>query len=152
MKIIKKTIRKAYDNWKPCKEIRTYHYAAAFDGKKMIAFAQNNPIKMSRKAHRIGQQFNIPTYIEYSYPHAESHLVSKLLDRYNYIDPNWSICVLRINRKGLILGSKPCDNCQKILDALELKNIVYSNDDGSFDCSSKTIKIDFEYATGTMMA
>jgi hypothetical protein len=142
MKIIIKTIRKAYDNWKPCKEIRTYHYAAAFDGKKMIAFAQNNPIKMSRKAHRIGQQFNIPTYIEYSYPHAESHLVSKLLDRYNTIDPNWSICVMRINRKGLILGSKPCDNCQKILDALELKNIIYSCDDGSFICPTQTIKIE----------
>lgn len=141
MKIITKTIRKAYDNWKPCKEIRTYHYAAAFDGNKMIAFAQNNPIKMSRKAHRIGQQFNIPTYIEYAYPHAESHLVSRLLDRYNYIDSNWDIVVLRINRKGLILGSKPCNNCQKILDALELKNIIYSNDDGDFECSTKTIKI-----------
>jgi len=68
----------------------------------MIEFAQNNPIKMSRKAHRIGQQFNIPTYVEYSYPHAESHLVSKLLDRYNTIDPNCLIVVMRINRKELI--------------------------------------------------
>jgi hypothetical protein len=142
MKIIHKTIRKAYDNWKPCREIRTYHYAAAFDGNKMIAFAQNNPIKMNRKAHRIGQQFNIPTYIEYSYPHAESHLISKLLDRYNSIDPNWSICVLRINRKGLILGSKPCDNCQKILNSLDLYDISYSDDNGNFVCPTKTIKVD----------
>lgn len=141
MKIIHKTIRKAYQNWIPCKEIRTYHYAAAFDGNKMIEFAQNNPIKMSRKAHRIGQQFNIPTYIEYSYPHAESHLISKLLDRYNTIDPNWRICVLRINRKGLILGSKPCSNCQKILNVLELNNVVYSNDNGSFTRAEKIINI-----------
>ena len=139
MKIIKKTIRRAYQNWNPCKEIRTYHYAAAFDGNKMIEFAQNNPIKMSRKAHRIGQKFNIPTYIEYSYPHAESHLISKLLDRYNTIDTNWRICVLRINRKGCILGSKPCSNCQKILNALELTNIVYSNDNGSFTLAEKII-------------
>jgi len=139
MKIIQKTIRKAFQNWSPCKEIRTYHYAAAFDGNKMIEFAKNNPIKMSRKAHRIGQQFNIPTYIEYSYPHAESYLISKLLDRYNTIDPNWKICVLRINRKGLILGSKPCSNCQKILTVLELNNVVYSNDDGSFTCTQKII-------------
>ena len=137
MKIIEKTIRKAYQNWTPCKEIRTYHYAAAFDGNKMIEFAQNNPIKMSRKAHRIGQQFNIPIYMEYSYPHAESHLISKLLDRYNTIDSNWRICVLRINRKGLILGSKPCSNCQKILNVLELNNVVYSNDDGSFTHAQK---------------
>lgn len=141
MKIIQKTIRKAFQNWNPCKEIRTYHYAAAFDGNKMIEFAQNNPIKMSRKAHRIGQQFNIPTYIEYSYPHAESHLISKLLDRYNTIDPNWRICVLRINRKGLILGSKPCSNCQKILNVLELNNVVYSNDNGSFTRAEKIINI-----------
>lgn len=132
MKIIAKTIRKAYSNWSPNKLIRCYHYAAAFDGNKMIAFAKNNPIVMSRKAHRIGQQFNIPTYIEYAYPHAESHLIAKLLEKYNYIDPNLSIVVLRINREGRILGSKPCENCAKILQAVDIQSLYYSLDDGNF--------------------
>jgi len=132
MKIIYKTIRKAYQNWDPNPLIRCYHYCAAFNGNKMICFTKNNPIKTNAKAHRIGEKFNIPKYIEYPYAHAESHLVSKLLDKYNTIDSNWSICVLRINRKGLILGSKPCINCSKILNVVGLTDVYYSLDDGNF--------------------
>lgn len=131
-KIIVKTIKKSYASWKPNPLIRCYHYAAAFDNNKMIAFAKNNPIKFSAKAFRMGERFNINTYKEFPFPHAESHLISKLLDRYNTIDSNWRIVVLRINREGRILGSKPCKNCQKILDAVDLTNIYYSDDNGNF--------------------
>lgn len=132
MKILDKIIKRAYKNWKPHPLIRCYHYAAAFDNNKMIAFAGNNPINFSAKAFRMGEKFNISTYKEFPFVHAESHLVSKLLDRYNSIDTNWKIVVLRINREGKILLSKPCVNCQKILDALNLNQIYYSNNDGSF--------------------
>lgn len=132
MKILRQTIKKSYANWNPNPLIRCYHYAAAFDGNKMICFTKNNPIKTNTKAHRIGEQFNIPKYIEYPYVHAESYLVSNLLDRYNTIDPNWSIVVMRINRKGLVLGSKPCENCDKILNAVGLNTIYYSTDEGNF--------------------
>ncbi len=98
----------------------------------MICFTQNNPIKTHAGAYRIGQNFNLPKYTEYPHYHAESHLVSKLLDNFNTIDPNWTICVLRINRKGLILGSKPCCNCDKILNAVGLFQIYYSTDCGNF--------------------
>lgn len=98
----------------------------------MICFTQNNPIKTNAKAHRIGEQFNLPKYIEYPFVHAESHLISNLLDNYNTIDAGWSIVVLRINRKGLILGSKPCENCNKLLNAVGLRKIYYSTDDASF--------------------
>ena len=142
MKIINKTIRKAYSNWNPNKLIRCYHYAAAFDGNKMICFTQNNPIKTNAKAHRIGEQFNLPKYKEYPFVHAESHLISKLLDKYNTIDPNWSVCVLRINRKGLILGSKPCVNCSKLLNAVGLDEVYYSLDSGEFSNGMQNIKVE----------
>jgi hypothetical protein len=132
MKIIEKTIRKAYNNWNPCKEIRCYHFAGAFSGNKLIGFTQNNPIKTHTGAYRIGEDFNLPKYKEFAFYHAESHLISKLLDRYNTIDPNWKIVVLRINRKGLILGSKPCENCDKLLRAVGLNNIYHSTDNGDF--------------------
>ena len=131
-KIIAKTIKKAYQNWKPCRVIRTYHYAAAFDNNKMIGFAQNNPIKFDAKAFRMGEMFNIRTYKEYPYPHAESHLISKLLDRYNSIDTNLSIVNIRINRQGIVLLSKPCENCQKILDAVGLTKIYWSVNKSTF--------------------
>ena len=132
MKIINKTIRKSYNNWSPSRLIRCYHYAAAFDGNKMICFTKNNPIKTNARAYRIGEQFNLPKYKEFPFVHAESHLISKLLDMYNTIDPSWAVCVLRINRKGLILGSKPCTNCDKLLNAVGLKQIYYSDDDSNF--------------------
>jgi hypothetical protein len=137
--IIKTTIKRAYRNWQPHPLVRCYHYAAAFDNNKMIAFAGNNPIRFSAKAFRMGERFNISTYKEYPFPHAESHLISKLLDRYNSIDTNWKIVVLRINREGRILLSKPCKNCQKILDALELYNIFYSTNEDYFTNNSEDI-------------
>ncbi len=132
MKIIKKTIRKAYQNWNPNPLIRCYHYSAAFDGQKMICFTQNNPIKTHTGAYRIGEDFNLEKYKEFPYYHSESRLISKLLDKYNTIDPNWSIVVMRINRKGLVLGSKPCENCYKLLNALGFRRIYYSMDNGNF--------------------
>ena len=135
MKIIEKTIRKAYANWNPTPLIRCYHYSAAFDGNKMICFTKNNPIKTNARAYRIGEKFNLPKYKEFPFVHAESHLISKLLDRYNTIDSNWSVVVLRINRKGLLLGSKPCENCDKLLNAVGLNTVYYSNDDASFSDS-----------------
>ena len=135
MKILDKTIKKAYQNWEPNPLIRCYHYAAAYDGTKLIGFTQNNPIKTHTGAYRIGEDFNLPKYKEYPFYHAESHLISKLLDMYNTIDSSWSIIVMRINRKGLILGSKPCENCHKLLDAVGLTDIHYSTDCGNF-CDS----------------
>lgn len=101
----------------------------------MIGFTQNNPIKTNARAYRIGEQFRLPKYKEYPFVHAESHLISRLLDTYNTIDPSWSIVVLRINRKGLILGSKPCENCAKLLNAVGLNDVYYSTDGGDF-CDS----------------
>ena len=140
-KIIVKTIKKSYAEWQPSPLIRCYHYAAAFEKNKMIAFAKNNPIQFNAKAFKMGKMFNINAYKEYPYPHAESHLVSKLLDCYNRIDPNWRIVVLRINREGRLLLSKPCRNCQKILDALNLRNVYYSNNNGKFVSSKSGRKI-----------
>ncbi len=132
MKIINKTIRKAYNNWNPCKAIRCYHFSAAFDGTKLICFTQNNPIKTHAGAYRIGEDFNLEKYKEFPYYHSESRLISKLLDKHNTIDSNWSVVVLRINRKGLILGSKPCENCDKLLNVVGLSTVYHSNDDGNF--------------------
>jgi hypothetical protein len=140
MKIIQKTIKKAYNHWDPTPLIRCYHYAAAFDGTKLIGFTQNNPIKTHTGAYRIGEDFNLPKYKQHPFYHAESHLISKLLDKYNSIDADWTICVLRINRKGLILGSKPCENCSKLLSAVGLNTVFYSTDDGDF-CDSLGEKV-----------
>jgi len=105
-KIIQKAIKLSYNRFRPNPYQRRYHYAIAFDVNKPIAVAQNNPIKINHKAYKIGRRFNISQYKEYPYSHAESHLISKLLDTYNAICSDWSLVVLRINRQGKILLSK----------------------------------------------
>jgi hypothetical protein len=132
MKILKKAIKLSYDRFKPNPFQRRYHFTIAFDVNKPILICQNNPIKINHKAYRIGQQFNIQTYQDFPYVHSESHLISKLLDRYNSIDTNLSIVNIRINRQGIVLLSKPCENCQKILDAVGLTKIYWSVNKSTF--------------------
>lgn len=141
MKIIQRAIKLSYARFRPNNYQRRYHFAIAFNVNKPILVAQNNPIKISHKAYQIGKQFKIKHYQRYPYVHAESHLVSKLLDTYNAIDSNLSVIVLRINRQGKILLSKPCENCQKILDAVGLKKVYWSIDSKTFACQDKIIQV-----------
>ena len=140
-KIVQKTIKKSYANWRPTRAIRCYHYAAAFDNNKMIEFAWNNPITLDAKAFKIGQKFNIKNFKEYPFLHAESHLISKLLHRYNTIRSDWSMVILRINRNGRILLSKPCKKCQKIIDALDISKVYWSVDNDTFESHNGILKI-----------
>lgn len=141
MKIIKRAIRLSYARFDPNPYQRRYHFAIAFDNNKPILIAENNPIKIDNKAYKIGQKFNIKQYKEYPYSHAESHLVSQLLDRYNTIRSNLSLVVLRINRQGRILMSKPCENCQRILDAVGLKKVYWSIDNNTFGSENGNISL-----------
>jgi len=139
VKIINRAIKLSYDRFHPNPYQRRYHFAIAFDVNKPIAIAQNNPIKIDHKAYKIGQKFNISKYQEYPYCHAESHLISKLLDTYNTVRSDWSLVVLRINRQGKILLSKPCENCQTILDSVGLSKVYWSIDKNTFGYGSKEL-------------
>lgn len=139
MKILKKALKLSYDRFEPNPFQRRYHFTIAFDGNKPVLICQNNPIKINHKAYRIGQQFNIRTYQDFPYVHSESYLISKLLDRYNSIDTNLSIVNVRINRQGRILLSKPCENCQKILDAVGLRKVYWTTGSTSFQDNNGTL-------------
>ena len=142
MKILKKALKLSYDRFNPNPFQRRYHFTIAFDVNKPILICQNNPIKINSKAYKIGQQFNIQTYRDFPYVHSESYLISKLLDRYNTIDTNLSIVNVRINRQGIILLSKPCENCQKILNAVGLKKVYWSMNQKTFGSSDEIITLD----------
>lgn len=146
MKILKTAIKLCYDRFAPNAFQRRYHFAIAFDGNRPVCLSQNNPIKVNAKALRMGQKFNIPTYKEFPYVHAESHLVSQLLDRYNSIDTNLSIVVVRIGRDGRMRLSKPCENCDKILHAVGLDDVYWSIGDNNFaNSDGDHITIDSQY-------
>jgi len=90
----------------------------------------------------MGELFNVRAYIDYPYSHAESHLVCQLLDRYNKIENYWTMVVLRINRPGKILLSKPCDNCQKIIDSVGFSKVFWSIDRNTFSDSKLIYNIE----------
>ena len=140
-KLINRAIKLSFNRFIPNNYQRRYHFAIAFDVNKPIAIAQNDPIKINHKAYRIGQKFKLEHYKKYPYIHAESHLISKLLDRYNTIRTHWSLVVLRINRQGRILMSKPCENCQKILDAVGLTKVYWSIDKNNFATNDRIIEL-----------
>lgn len=146
MKILKTAIKLSYERFIPNAFQRRYHFAIAFDGNRPVCLSQNNPVKVNAKALRMGQMFNIQTYKEYPYAHAESHLVSQLLDRYNSIYTDLSVVVVRIGRDGRMRLSKPCENCSKILRAVGLTDVYWSVGDNNFsDSDGDQITIDSDY-------
>lgn len=130
-KIIDRSIRIAYGYFKPTPYQKRYHFAFAYDGCKLVDFAKNDPIKTHSKAHMIGHKFSIPKFIEYPFLHAEVNLVCKLWQN-DELNSSLNIVILRINRQGKILLSKPCSNCQIVLNKVGLKNIYWSENSGKF--------------------
>lgn len=139
MKIIEKSVKIAYSYFKPNPFQKRYHFAIAFEKSKPICICQNNPIKTSTKAFKMGEQFNIQKYTEYPYNHAETYLIFQLLNKFDYIDSNWKMVVLRINRTGKLMMSKPCLNCQKILDSVNFKNVYWSIGNGLFSSKKEIL-------------
>jgi hypothetical protein len=133
MKFLDRAIKMAYDRFEPNRLHRCYHFAIAFDGNKPLAIAQNNPVKMSAKAKRIGQKFNVQTYIDFPFLHSETNLICKLYQEYGYIYSGWKMVIIRIGRSGKMMISKPCNNCQTVLDKVYWNsNIYWSVDDRTF--------------------
>lgn len=136
MKFLDRAIKMAYDRFKPNRLHRCYHFAIAFDGNKPLDIAQNNPVKMNAKAKRIGQKFNVQTYIDFPFLHSETNLICKLWEEFGYINPSWKMVVIRIGRSGKMMMSKPCENCQTILERVYWTNNIYWSVDNNLFCNS----------------
>ena len=136
MKFLDRAVKMAYDRFEPNRLHRCYHFAVAFDGNKPLAIAQNNPVQMNAKAKRIGQQFNVKTYIDFPFLHSETNLICKLYKEYGYISSGWKMVVIRIGRSGKMMISKPCDNCRSVMNSVKwTSNIYWSVDDRLFSNS-----------------
>ena len=75
----------------------------------------------------LAQRFNLD--LEHPYLHAETDLISKLWGKY-YIDSGMKMVVVRLNKRGQLRCSKPCDRCSQIIEALGITKIWWSIDDG----------------------
>jgi len=104
-----------------------FHFAFGYRKSKLIGIGQNNPEKTNPKAIHLAKKFNIELY--YPYLHAETDLISRLLNNY-YIDNNLSIVIIRLNKRGELRNSKPCKKCYQIMQALDISKIYWSTENG----------------------
>lgn len=132
MNIVDQSLNIAISLLPKAKQIRNsknkfFHFAFAYKKNKLLAIGQNNPEKTHTQALRLAQRFNINS--KYPYLHAETDLISRLWGKH-YIDNNLSMVVIRLNKNGKLRNSKPCDRCQKIINALDITDIIWSIDGG----------------------
>jgi len=109
---------------------RVWHFCFAYRGGKLLAVGQNNMSVPCARTTKFYKRFKNKSL--FPSRHAELDLISQLWGRY-HIDSSLKIVVLRLNKNGELKQSKPCVKCRKILDALNLKKVYFSNDKGKFE-------------------
>lgn len=106
-----------------------FHFAFGYRKNKLLAIGQNNPEKTHTRAIILAKKYNNEYNMKYPYLHAETDLISRLWGNY-YIDSSLTIVVIRLNKRGELRCSKPCDRCYNIMTALGIKKIFWSELDG----------------------
>lgn len=104
-----------------------FHFAFGFKKSKLLAIGQNNPEKTHPQALMLARRFNTET--EHPYLHAETDLISRLWGKH-YIDSSLKIVVVRLNKRGELRCSKPCDKCSQVLNALGIYKVWWSENNG----------------------
>ena len=104
-----------------------FHFAFGYKKNKLLAIGQNNPEKTHTQALLLSQRFNIDN--DYPYLHAETDLISRLWGKH-YIDNSLKMVIVRLNRRGQLRCSKPCQKCEQIINALDIKKVWWSIDNG----------------------
>lgn len=106
-----------------------FHFAFGFRKNKLLAIGQNNPEKTHTQAFLLAKKYNDDIGLEHPYLHAETDLISRLWGKY-YIDSALKIVIIRLNKRGELRCSKPCERCDQILKSLDIKKIWWSTDYG----------------------
>lgn len=135
MKFIDKSIELAYSLFPQAYANKTksksFHFCFAFERNKLISIGQNITEIPNAKAVKFAQKFGSPQPYRSDRLHAEISALSKLYGKY-YIDNHVKLVVLRLNKYGLC-NSKPCPNCQEVLDGFGITKVWYSTNEGKIE-------------------
>jgi deoxycytidylate deaminase len=103
--------------------IRSSRHSAAIVWRDKILAIGHNKLK----SHPIMQKFNDNP--EMIFLHAEMDAIVKTINRYgSEILSECSIYVMRVGKRNQICNSKPCEGCQKAIDAFGIKDVFWSVD------------------------
>jgi hypothetical protein len=104
-----------------------FHFAFGYKKNKLLAIGQNNPEKTHTQALVLAQRFNLQN--EYPYLHAETDLISRLWGKH-YVDSSLKMVIVRLNKRGQLRCSKPCERCDQIIRSLGLNKVWWSTENG----------------------
>jgi tRNA(Arg) A34 adenosine deaminase TadA len=112
--LIKRAVRVAHDS-----TYRWQHGAVVAKGNKVLGFAPN-------------KFRNAPVVDEHNVSdHAEQATIRELLKVREDLR-GCTIYIARINKSGHAMMSRPCENCMKAIVAAGIKEIVFTNEIGSY--------------------
>jgi tRNA(Arg) A34 adenosine deaminase TadA len=95
------------------------HGAVLYQGKKIISKGHNKTIVKD---------------VIFNSIHAEMSAIKNAKQLKIKRSNNLTMYVVRINRNGVFLNSKPCEHCQKIMKSFGVHKCIYSSTDGEMDC------------------
>lgn len=104
-----------------------FHFAFGYRKNKLLAIGQNNPEKTHTQAVMLAIRFN--TELEHPFLHAETDLISRLWGKY-YIDNSLRMVIIRLNKRGELRCSKPCERCDQIIKSLGINKVWWSDVNG----------------------
>ncbi len=107
---------------------RTYHFSFIWKRNKLLATGVNG-IYESPKCKKMGERFNSQYFKEYPYIHAEIDAITKLWGRVD-LNSSLGMVVVRLNKRGELMESKPCQHCMPVLAKLGLTRKLYYSTHG----------------------
>lgn len=110
-----------------------YHFSFLFERNRLLAIGQNQSHTPNAKAIKFSNRFQCPEVYRRQFLHSEIDAISRIFSRF-YIDSSIKLVNIRLNKYGELRDSKPCGNCQPVLDGLNITKIWYSTNEGKMVC------------------
>ena len=133
MKIIDNSIQLAYslfpETYANKRKYQSFHFTFVYERNKLISIGQNIIDIPNAKAIKFANRFGVVEKYRSKFLHSEISALSKLYGRF-HIDNRLKVVNIRLNKDMVLCNSKPCPNCQIVLDAFGLNRIWYSNELG----------------------
>jgi tRNA(Arg) A34 adenosine deaminase TadA len=101
-----------------------WHFSFIVERNKVLSFGWNKMSKTHPYALRHGYKFG--------FLHSEVDAVKNFPGTPAELS-HCSLVNIRISKQGKVVLSKPCPCCTKLLIGLDFKEVLYSQDDGSFE-------------------
>lgn len=99
------------------------HFSFIMKKKKIVSFGYNNAWKTDRLAAKFGHRFNCLHSELMAIKNFPYHISE--LSEFTFVN-------IRLRKNGEIALSKPCECCERMLDAFRVSEVYYTTNNGDF--------------------